>query len=76
MTQIINRQKVIMSIYSIKERMFQVYILEVVIVNEKTFLTIIKVLSETLEKNEMVITCQKYEIEELKKTIDELSKKI
>lgn len=76
MTQIINRQKVIMSIYSIKERMFQVYILEVVIVNDKTFLTIIKVLSETLEKNEMVITCQKYEIEELKKTIDELSKKI
>ena len=76
MTQIINRQKVIMSIYSIKERMFQVYILEVVIVNDKTFLTIIKVLSETLEKNETVITCQKYEIEELKKTVEELSKKL
>ena len=44
--------------------------------NDKTFLTIIKVLSETLEKNEMVITCQKYEIDELKKTIEELSKKI
>lgn len=43
--------------------------------NDKTFLTIIKVLSEALEKNEMVITCQKYEIDELKKTVEELLKK-
>ena len=44
--------------------------------NNKNFMAILEVLGETLEKDKMTIVCQQYEIEELKRTIEELSKKI
>lgn len=42
----------------------------------KNFIVILEALGEILEKDKMTIMCQQYEIEELKRTIEELSKKI
>lgn len=44
--------------------------------NSKNFISILEALGETLEKDKMTILCQQYEIEELRKTVEELSRKI
>ena len=44
--------------------------------NNKNFITVLEALGEILEKDKMTILCQQYEIEELKRTVEELSKKI
>ena len=44
--------------------------------DSRNFMMILEVLGETLEKDKTTILCQKYEIEELKRTVEELSKKI
>lgn len=40
------------------------------------YLTVIAALGEALEKNELTITCQQYEINELKEKIIELNEKV
>jgi len=44
--------------------------------NQTHFLTVIKALGEVIERNEMSILCQSYEIEQLKQAISELKDKL
>lgn len=44
--------------------------------DNKKFLAVIELLKEVLEKNELTITCQEYEIMQLKDQIKELNSKI
>ena len=41
----------------------------------ENFLAVLNALGEMLEKHELTIMCQRFEIEELKKTVDKLTQK-
>ena len=44
--------------------------------NNENFLSVLNALGEVLKKNELTITCQQYEISELKDTINKIAQKI